>query len=43
MNILKIAAILEYDFETGEDKDLLARKFLGEKLYLQNKQRLENK
>ena len=39
-NIVKLAAIMEYDFDNGHDKDGLARQFLGDTLYLQNKQRL---
>ncbi|HBR14106.1 MAG TPA: hypothetical protein DD723_00995 [Candidatus Omnitrophica bacterium] len=40
--ILRTAAIIEYDFDNGEDKDLLARKFLGEKVYQENKKRFEH-
>ena len=39
-NVLRIAAVMEYDFDIGQDKDALARKALGEKLYLENKKRL---
>ncbi len=38
--ILEIAAIIEYDFNNGQDKDSLAKKVLGEKGYLSNKKRL---
>jgi hypothetical protein len=38
--VLKLAAILEYDYDVGVDRDVLARQFLGEQLYQQNKQRL---
>ncbi len=39
--MLKVLAVMEYDFETGEDKDVLAREVLGERLYALNKQRFE--
>lgn len=38
---LKTLIVMEYDWETkGIDKDLLARKWLGEELYQTNKLRL---
>jgi len=39
-NVLQLAAIMQYDFDVGVDKDLLARKSLGEALYQANKKRL---
>jgi len=39
-DILKIAAIIEYDFNNGMNKDKLARQVLGEAAYKQNKARL---
>ena len=38
--LLKFVAVIEYDFDSGQDKDTLARQVLGDKLYLANKQRL---
>ncbi len=38
--LLKVMAVMEYDFDNGRDKDLMARELLGERLFLQNKQRL---
>ena len=38
--VLKFVAVVEYDFDSGQDKDTLARQVLGERLYLDNKQRL---
>ncbi len=39
-NILRLTAIMEYDFDVGQDKDELAKKILGEKAYIENKKRL---
>jgi len=39
-DILKIAAIIEYDFNNGTNKDLMAKKVLGEAAYKKNKNRL---
>lgn len=39
-DILRLLAIMEYDFNNGEDKDALARKVLGEKSFAENKRRL---
>jgi len=39
-DIMKIVAIIEYDFDNGQDQDILARKILGEQAYQQNKKRL---
>lgn len=39
-NILRLTAIMEYDFDIGQDKDALAKKVLGEKAYIENKKRL---
>jgi hypothetical protein len=41
-NILRIAAIMEYDFRNGQNPDYLARQLLGENGYKQNKARLQN-
>jgi len=38
--VLQIVAIIEYDFDNGRDKDMMARKVMGEKAYLDNKRRL---
>ena len=38
--VLKLVAIMEYDFDTGENKDTLARQVLGEQNYRRNRQRL---
>lgn len=39
--ILKMAAVIEYDFGNGEDPDALARKLLGEKTFRENKKRFQ--
>jgi hypothetical protein len=39
-NILKVAAIAEYDFDNGQDKDRMARQILGEAVYQENRKRL---
>ena len=39
-DILMIAAISEYDFNNGQDKDALARQVLGEQAYWENRARL---
>lgn len=39
-DLLRLAAILEYDYDIGVDRDALARQFLGDQLYQQNKERL---
>jgi hypothetical protein len=41
MNVLSYAAIVEYDFENGKNKDELARQVLGEEGFRANKQRIE--
>ena len=38
--VLKIIAIIEYDFNNGQDKDSMALKILGQKAFIANKQRL---
>lgn len=38
--ILMIVAIIEYDFENGQDKDQMALQILGKQGFLANKQRL---
>ncbi len=38
--VLQIVAILEYDFDNGQDKDAMARRILGEEEYQKNKKRL---
>lgn len=40
VQVLQTAAIMEYDFDNGHDKDAMARYILGEKAYQQNKLRL---
>ena len=39
-DLLKIAAVMEYDFDNGQDKDKLAEHVLGPTLYEANKKRL---
>ncbi len=41
MNVLSYAAIVEYDFENGKNKDELARQTLGEAGFQANRRRLE--
>jgi hypothetical protein len=36
----RLAAIMEYDFDNGQDRDRLAREALGRDLYLSNKKRM---
>ncbi len=38
--LLQVVAVMEYDFDNGQDKDLLAQKILGAKLYENNRKRL---
>ena len=38
--ILSLLAILEYDFDNGQDKDMLARQILGPEAFARNKERL---
>lgn len=38
--ILSIVAIIEYDFDNGQNKDELARRVLGEDGFIRNKERL---
>ncbi len=38
--VLQVIAILEYDFNNGQDKDEMARKFLDPQAFLNNKKRL---
>ena len=38
--LLQTVAVVEYDFDNGQDKDAMAKKVLGEQGYLKNKQRL---
>jgi hypothetical protein len=38
--MVKLMAVMEYDFFNGQDKDELARQVLGEKMYEENKKRL---
>lgn len=42
-NILRVAAIMEYDFDNGQDKERMALQVLGEKVYQENKERLNKK
>ena len=41
--VLQTVAIVEYDLDNGQDKDMLAKKVLGEDGYLRNKERLKIK
>jgi len=38
--VLQLVAIVEYDFDNGIDRDLMAREILGEDGYVANKRRL---
>ncbi len=38
--ILQVVAVMEYDFDNGQNKDFLAQKILGPQVYEKNKQRL---
>ena len=38
--VLRFAAIVEYDFDNGVDRDVLAKQLLGEQVYRSNRQRL---
>lgn len=37
--VLRLIAIMEYDYYNGQDKEELAKKLLGEKMYEANKER----
>ena len=39
--VLKMVAVLEYDFGNGEDPEALALRYLGEKAYRENKKRFQ--
>lgn len=39
-NILRVIAIIEYDFDNGQDKNKMALQILGEKGFQENKERL---
>lgn len=39
-DIIQLLAVMDYDFDVGMDRDLLARKVLGESMYLANRKRL---
>ena len=41
--LVQMAAIMEYDFNNGQDKDVLARQLLGEQAYLANRKRLSGR
>ena len=38
-DVLMFTAIMEYDFNNGEDRDALAKKVLSEEMYRKNRQR----
>ncbi len=38
--VLQVVAVMEYDFDNGQNKDMLAQKILGQKFYETNKKRL---
>lgn len=42
-SILNYAAVVEYDFDNGADKDQLARNILGEQQFLENRKRVLGK
>jgi hypothetical protein len=37
--VLQVVAVMEYDFDNGQNKDALAQKILGQSFYEKNKQR----
>ncbi len=41
--VLKRVAIIEYDFDNGRDKDLMAREILGEEMFQRNKKRFNRR
>lgn len=38
--VLQVVAVMEYDFDNGQNKDALAQRILGQSFYEKNKQRL---
>ena len=42
MTMIRILAVMEYDFYNGQNKDELARKLLGEKGFAENQSRRQN-
>ncbi len=38
--ILQVVAVLEYDFDNGQNKDVLAQQILGQEAFIANRQRL---
>lgn len=42
-DVLRVVAIMEYDYNNGQDRDMLARQVLGEKGYIANKTRLNSR
>jgi len=41
--ILEIVAVMDYDFDNGQDKDVMAKKLLGDKGYEKNRKRVFGK
>ena len=41
LNVIKILAVMEYDFYNGQSKEELAKQVLGEKTYQSNRMRLQ--
>ena len=39
-DLVRLMAVIEYDFDNGMDRDALAKKVLGDKFYQNNKKRL---
>ena len=39
-DVMRLAAIAEYDFNNGQNPDTMARRVLGDELYQKNKERL---
>ena len=42
-NVLMFVAVMEYDFDNGENKDQLAQRILGRQLYEENRKRFMGK
>ena len=41
LTVIKLISVMEYDFYNGENKDELAKKVLGEKMFESNKRRVQ--
>lgn len=40
--VLQVVSVMEYDFDNGQNKDMLAQRILGTQVYEKNKKRLMN-